>query len=62
MSKSRRKIEVDPELLRRFLDLLERAREGDRKTAEVLAEVRQYQMRLRESYAGGWRADRRRGT
>lgn len=48
MPKTRRKVEVDPELLRRFLDLVERARESDKKNAEVLADVHRLQERLRE--------------
>jgi len=51
MQKKRRKTEVDPELLRKFLDLLERAQETDRKTAEVLADVHRYRKYLRERYA-----------
>jgi hypothetical protein len=50
MPKTRRKIEVDPELLRRFLDLVERSRETDRKFAETVADVRQLQERLRASH------------
>ena len=51
MPKTRRKVEVDRELLRRFLDLVERSRETDRKFAETLVDVRRYQERLRETYA-----------
>ena len=48
MPKARRKVEVDPDLLRRFLDLVAEARETDRKAAEVLADIREYQKHLRE--------------
>jgi hypothetical protein len=51
MPKARRKVEVDPELRKKYLDLLERARETDRKTAELLADVNQFQKYLRERYA-----------
>jgi hypothetical protein len=47
MPKTRRKVEVDRELLNKFLDLLERARESDKKNAEVLADVHRLQERLR---------------
>lgn len=54
MPKTRRKVEVDPELLRKFLELVERSRETDRKVAETLADIRQYRKHLREAYGGRW--------
>ena len=50
MPKKRRKVEVDPELLKKFVDLLAEFRESDRKTAEVLANVNQLQAYLRKKY------------
>lgn len=49
MSKTRRKIEVDPDLLRKFLELVERSRETDLKVAEDLAWLRQYRKRLQDA-------------
>jgi hypothetical protein len=46
----RRKILVDPELLKKLEDLERRIRESDRRTAEVLAEADRVQRRLREIY------------
>lgn len=48
MPKTRRKVEVDPELLRKYLDLLERIRESDRKTATALADLEWVRKRIRE--------------
>ncbi|MEX2556662.1 MAG: hypothetical protein WEB06_13680 [Actinomycetota bacterium] len=47
----RRKVQVDPELLKALEDLERRSRESDRRAAEVLARVDQIQKRLREAYA-----------
>ncbi|MGH2728209.1 MAG: hypothetical protein ACRDKS_14670 [Actinomycetota bacterium] len=48
----RRKILVDPELLKELEDLERRSRETDRRTAEVLARVDRIQQQLREAYTG----------
>ena len=46
----RRKVLVDPELLKALEDLERRARESDRRTAEVVARAEQLLARLRERY------------
>jgi hypothetical protein len=48
MPKSRRKVEVDRDLLRRFLELQRESRETDRKLAEVLADIRLLRKQIRE--------------
>jgi len=48
----RRKILVDPELLKELEDLERRSQETSRKTAEILAQAEQVRRRLREIYAG----------
>lgn len=48
MPKSRRKVEVDRDLLRRFVELLEQSRETDRKVAETLADIRLLRKQIRE--------------
>ena len=47
----RRKIQVDPELLKALEDLERRSRETDRRTAALLVRLDQLQQRLREQYA-----------
>lgn len=49
MPKPRRKIEVDQDLLRRFLELRERSRETDRKFEETLADIRELRKQLRQA-------------
>ena len=49
MSKPRRKIEVDQDLLRRFLELRERFQETDRKLEETLAKTRELRKQLRQA-------------
>lgn len=53
MSK-RKKITVDPEILKKLEELDRRAEEDRKKNAEVLAWVDEIQRRLRRMYVGRW--------
>lgn len=46
----RRKVKVDADLLRKYLDLCEEIRQDDRETERLLAKVDQLQNHLRERY------------